>query len=148
VVAALAVIGIAVVGLVGALGISFHLSGIDRVDSIGDLLVVRYAEALAAVPYEPCGAGGTPYIGAALAAIPSTGLPAGVTAGAWGSAGGSPRAFEFEVESVGFWNGDANAPVFGSTCSAADHGAGELRLRVRSGDGAFDRNVTIVKRAG
>jgi hypothetical protein len=146
-VVAVAIIGLAVTALVGALGAAFRFAGTGHTDRDGDLLLVRYAEALAAAPYEPCHAGPAPYQGAAVASIPSVGLPTGVTAGPWGSGDGTSRSFEFAVEHVEPWNGDTAPATFASSCGATDHASERLQLHVRSGDGSFDRRLTIVKRA-
>jgi hypothetical protein len=147
VVLAVAIIGIAVVGLVAALGTVFTLSARSRVGAQGDLLLVRFAEALAAAPYEGCHAGSTPYQSAAVSAVPTSGLPAGISSGPWGSSDGTARTFELTVVETDYWNGDAAPATFASSCSGADRGSELLRLRVRSGDGSFDRRLTIVKRA-
>ena len=110
-------------------------------------MLVRYADALVAVPYEACHAGTTPYLGAAVSAIPTSGLPVGVTSGPWGSADGTPRTFELAVEGTDYWNGDTGPATFAPSCNGTDHGSELLHLRVRSGDGSFDRRLTIVKRA-
>jgi hypothetical protein len=147
VVLAVAIIGLAVVGIVAGLGTTFRLASISRVDALGDVLVVRYAEALSAVPYEACHAGSPPYLAASTSAVPTSGLPAGVVTGPWGSGDGTARTYEFQIETTSFWNADTSPATFATTCGATDHGAQTLRLRVRSGDGAFDRRLTIVKRA-
>ena len=130
VVCAVAIIGVAVVGLVGALGTTFGFARTSRVATQGDVLLVRYAEALAAAPYEPCSAGVTPYQTAAVTAIPS-----------------GAESYELEIESVAYWNADTNPASFATSCGAGDDGAQVLHLRARSGDGAFDRRLTITKRA-
>jgi hypothetical protein len=148
VVLAVAIIGVAVVGLVAALGGVFNLSARSRIAVRGDLLLVRYAEALAAAPYEACLAGPSPYQGAALSAIPTSGLPVGVSAGPWGSTDGTAATFELAVEATDSWNGDTGPATFAPACGGSDLGSELLHLRVRSGDGSFDRRLTIVKRAG
>ncbi len=147
VVLAVAIIGTAVVGLVAALGAALGLSSPSRTDARGDLLLVRYAEALTAAPYEPCSTHTPPYLDAAVTAIPSTGLPAGVAAGPPGSGDGTARTFELSVESTGSWAGDTSPATFAPDCAGVDRGSELLQLRVRSGDGAFDRRLAIVKRA-
>ena len=138
--------GVAIVGLVAALGGTFHLTAVSRTDAAGDLLLVRYAEALGAAAYEPCRSGSTPYQSAAIAAIPSGGLPPGVTAVPLGSGDGAATTFEVGLESTAYWGGDTAPASFAPSCGALDRGSEELHLRVRSGDGEYDRRLTIVKR--
>ncbi|HEY1737939.1 MAG TPA: hypothetical protein VGI86_04480 [Acidimicrobiia bacterium] len=147
VVLAVAIIATAVVGLVAALGGVFGLSARSRVGAQGDLLLVRYAEALAADPYEACQVGVAPYQSAAVSAIPTTGLPAGIHSGPWGSTDGTAGTFELAVETTAYWNGDTGPATFAPICNGSDRGVELLHLRARSGDGAFDRRLTIVKRA-
>jgi hypothetical protein len=144
---AISIIGVGVVGLLAALGATFHFSSRSRVDAHGDGLLVRYAEALAAAPYEACGAGGPPYQGEAEAAIPSTGLPDGITTGPWGSGDGTARSFELTVESTTYWDGDTAGATFSNVCGPIDLGCEQLHVRVRSGDGSFDRRLVLTKRA-
>lgn len=146
VVVAVAIIGSAVVGMVAALGGAFRFAGVSRVDATGDLILVRYAEVLEALPYEPCQPGTTPYSTSAAGAIPTTGLPAGITAGPLGSGDGTSHTFELAVDAVSHWNGAIAPGAFVAGCGASDSGIQALRLRARAGDGTYDRHLTIVKR--
>jgi type II secretory pathway pseudopilin PulG len=147
VVLAVAIVGIAVVGLVGALGDAFRLSSRSRTEARGDLLLTRYAEALDAAPYEACGPGLPPYAVASVAAVPSTGLPPGIAVVPWGSGDGSVSTFEVGLQSSAYWNGDTSPATFAAACGASDRGVQALVLRVRAGDGSYDRRLTIVKRS-
>ncbi len=144
----IAIISIGVVAIVTAIGSTFNWASSSRAASHSDQLLVRYAEALAAVPYEPCNPGSTPYTGAAVAAIPATDLPDGVTVGTPGSVAATSDAFELSIDSVMFWNGDVAPATFTSNCPSPDSGSQALTVRVRAGDGSFDRSTTIVKRLG
>ncbi len=144
----ISIVSIGVVAIVTAIGSTFNWASSRRAASHSDQLLVRYAEALTAVPYEPCTAGSAPYAGAAVAAIPSTDLPDGVIVGAPGSVPATPEAFELSVQSVTYWNGDIAPATFASACPSPDSGSQSLTVRVRAGDGSFDRTTTIVKRLG
>ena len=56
-------------------------------------------------------------------------------------------AFELSIVSIGYWNGDLSPATFSTTCPSTDLGSQELTLRVHAGDGSFDRQMMIVKRA-
>ncbi len=139
------IVGLGVVAIISSVGATFQLSSTSRVGTNADQLLVRYAENLSAVSYEPC-TSGTPYATAATSAIPATNLPTGVTAGAPGTAAASANAFELSVESISYWNGDLAPATFTSTCPATDAGSQQLTLRIQSGDGSLDRRMMIVKR--
>jgi hypothetical protein len=141
------IISIGVVAIVTAVGATFNWASASRVGSHTDQLMVRYAENLIAVPYEPCTPGPAPYAGAATTAIPSTNLPDGVAAGAPGSVPAQSGAFELSIQSVTYWNGDIAPATFSATCPAVDRGSQALTVRVRAGDGSYDRTTIIVKRA-
>jgi Tfp pilus assembly protein PilV len=141
------IIGLGVVAIITATASTFSLSGVSRVGSHADQVLVRYAESLSALPYEPCTAGSTPYSTTASSAIPSSNLPDGITVGPPGSAGSSSGAFELSIVSVTYWNGDLTPATFSATCPTTDRGSQELTLRVHAGDGSFDRQMMIVKRA-
>ena len=141
------IVGLGVVAIITSVGSTMRLSGVSRQQSHADQLLVRYAENLIAVPYEACTAGSTPYAAAATSAIPSTNLPDNVTTGGPGTAGTNPNAFEFSVQSIGYWNGDLSPATFSATCPPTDLGSQELTLLVHAGDGSADRSATIVKRA-
>ena len=140
------IVGLGVVAIVTAVGSTMRLSGISRVGTHADQLLVRYAENLTAMPYEPCTAGATPYAAAATSAIPSANLPDGITAGSPGTAATRPDAFELSISSIAYWNGDLAPATFSTTCPSNDSGSQELTLLVHAGDGSFDRTLMIVKR--
>jgi Tfp pilus assembly protein PilV len=141
------IVGLGVVAIVTAVGATVRLSGTSRVGTHADQLLVRYAENLTSVPYQPCTSGTTPYTAAATSAIPSTNLPDGATTGAPGTAAARPDAFELSITSIGYWNADLSPATFATTCPSVDPGSQELTLRVHAGDGSFDRTLMIVKRA-
>jgi hypothetical protein len=141
------IIGLGVVAIIAATASTFELSGVSRVGTHADQLLVRYAESLSALTYEPCTAGTTPYANTASSAIPTTNLPDGITVGPPGSAGSSPAAFELSIVSIAYWNGDLSPATFSTTCPSTDPGSQELTLRVHAGDGSFDRQMMIAKRA-
>lgn len=141
------IVGLGIVAIITAAGATSQMSGISRVGSHADQLLVRYAENLIAVPYAACSSGTPPYAAAAVSAIPSTNLPTGITVGAPGTAAVSANAFELSIKSVAYWNGDLSPATFSTTCPATDLGSEQLTLRVHAGDGTFDRTMMIVKRA-
>ncbi len=140
------IISVGVVAIVTAVGATFNWASSSRVGSHTDQLIVRYAENLIAAPYEPCTSGPAPYASAATTAIPSTDLPDGVTVGPPGSVPAQSDAFELSIQSVTYWNGDLAPATFSSTCPAVDRGSQALTVRVRAGDGSYDRTNVIVKR--
>ncbi len=139
------IVTICVIGLVGALGSNFHFSAVSRQINNADQLLSRYAEALAAQTYEPCGST-TPYAQSAATSIPNSNLPSSVTVGIPGAVSNSPNAFALSVESVQYWNGDTQPATFTSTCPTPDRGVQRLVVLVAAGDASLDRRVTIVKR--
>jgi hypothetical protein len=141
------IVGLGVVAIITSVGSTMRLSGVSRVQSHADQLLVRYAENLIAVPYEACASGSTPYAAAATSAIPSANLPDQVTTGGPGTAGTSPNGFELSIQSIGYWNGDVSPATFSATCPPSDLVSQELTLLVHAGDGSADRTATIVKRA-
>ncbi len=141
-----AIVSIGVVGLMAALGVTFHLGSVSRVDTQGDALLMRYAENVASQPYESCTVGTAPYAGVASSAIPASNLPDGVTVGPPGSGDGTSQSFELGIEATTYWNGDTFPITFSAACPASDLGAEQLHLFVRSGDDAFERRLTLVKR--
>ena len=141
------IVGLGVVAIVTAVGATVRLSGSSRVGTHADQLLVRYAENLTAVTYQPCTSGTTPYTAAATSAIPSTNLPDGVTTGAPGTASARADAFELSITSIAYWNGDLAPATFTTTCPSVDPGSQELSLKVHAGDGSFDHTLMIVKRA-
>jgi len=142
-----ALLGIGFVAILNSVSSSMTISSGSRVRSHADALLVRYAENLIAVPYEPCSGGAGPYATAATSAIPSTDLPDGITVGAPGTAPPQSNAFELSISSVGYWNGDLSPATFSSTCPPSDPGSEELTLLVHAGDGSYNETMIIVKRA-
>jgi len=141
------IVGLGVVAIVTAVGSTLRLSGVSRVGTHADQLLVRYAENLTAVPYQACTSGSTPYVAAATSAIPSTNLPDHITVGGPGTAAARADAFELSINSIAYWNGDLSPATFSTTCPSSDLGSQELTLRVHAGDGSFDHTLMIVKRA-
>ena len=140
------IVGLGVVAIITGVGSTARLSGVSRVGTRGDQILVRYAENLIAVPYQAC-TSGPPYVAAATSAIPSTNLPDGITTGAPGTAAARSDAYELSIASIGYWNGDLTPATFTTTCPPTDRGSQQLTLLVHAGDGSFDRRMTIVKRA-
>ena len=135
-----------IIGLVGALGSNFHFSAVSRQITNVDQLLARYGEALAAVPYEPCGVP-APYGQAGRDAVPTTNLPIRVTTGVPGAITASESAFAFSISSVQYWNQDTSPATFAANCPASDHGVELLVLQASAGDGSLVRTSFIVKRA-
>ena len=140
------IVGIGVVAILTTMGSTFRLSAASRTGSHGDQMLVRYAENLLAVAYQPCTSGSTPYVAAATSAIPAGNLPDGIVVGPPGTTSVTPNAFELSISSVAYWNGDLSPATFSTTCPPSDPGSQELTLRVHGGGASFDRTLMIVKR--
>lgn len=141
------IIGIGMVGIVTAFSSSFRFTTTTRQHAQADQVLTQYAENLVAAPYEACTSGGaTPYGSAAVSAIP-TNLPDDVTAGTPGSVADETSAFELNVQSVGYWNGDLAPATFAGSCPSTDRGSQQLTLRLRAGDESYERTLVIAKRA-
>lgn len=140
------IVTICVIGLVGALGSNFKFSAVSRQITSADQVLARYGEAVAAAPYEACGAA-TPYLQLGRDAIPTTDLPNNVTVGAPGAITDGPLAFALSVESVQYWNQDTAPATFANACPPTDRGVQLVMLRAVSGDGSLTRRTFVVKRA-
>lgn len=145
VLATITIVAISVVGLVAALGMNFVFGSGNRAGVNGHALLVRYAEALAGESYADCTAG-SPYAAEAVADIPATDLPAGVTAAPPASAGTGRGDFALAIDTIGYWNRDRASATFTATCGSSDPGLQQLVLSVRAGDGSFTELLTIYKR--
>lgn len=146
--ATITIVGICIVGMVGALGVNFLFSASNNTNSHGHQVLVRYAEALAAEAYQPCVQNGPrPYLAAEAADRPSANLPDGVAVGAPGGVAATPYAFALSVESVQYWNHDSAPATFGSACPASDPGYQQIVVKGQSGDGTFLERIAIFKRA-
>lgn len=125
------IMGVAVVGLLGGIGMAAKSSHVHREEASGEGALRNYAEALLdpSVEYQTCA---TP---ASYAAVQPAGLPAGYTA---------------EIVAVRYWDG-ANPVRFVESlagCPATDNGLQELQLRVSGATGASVETVEIVKGSG
>jgi len=143
--ATITIVSICVVGLVAALGMNFVFSAGNAQIVGAHAILGRYAEAIAAEPYQPCTAG-TPYAAAAVADIPGTDLPTGTSTGAPGTIANSKTALALSIESAHYWNGDSAPATFTATCGASDPGYQQLVVRVDAGDGSYGETMTIYKR--
>lgn len=121
---ALAIIGIAMVGIVGAMSTGVTVSDRHRKQAVAGSLVTSYAEAVKqAAKTSGYQSSCTPTYGSAFA-VPSP-------------------AYAKSIVSVAFWTGAA----FQASCSAgADIGVQRLTLQVRSSDGRATERVVVVVR--
>ena len=115
-----AVMGTAVVTIVGGLLTSAVGSDYNRDQADAAVVERNLAEALAALPYQACPA----------SYVPAYTPPAGYTA---------------TVTAVEYWNTAAGA--FTVTCPAADYGFERLTIRVASTDGRDVEQLQVEKRA-
>jgi len=147
VLATITIVSICVIGLVASLGMNFVFSSSNHVAQHGHQVLLRYAESIAAEPYQPCsGGGGTPYSAAGVNDIPQTNLPDGIQVGAPGTVSAAPTSFELSISSVKYWNGDSVPATFTATCPGSDPGFQQLVLLAHAGDGSYDERITLWKR--
>lgn len=129
VIVGVAILGIAIVAIVGAMGTSILASDVHRRYADADIALRDYAETLNAASYITCGSATAYETAAALSYTPPTNYAASVT------------TVEYYRASTG---------TFGSlpsSCPATDEGLQRLSLRVASSDGRAAETVQIVKRA-
>lgn len=129
---ATALLGIAVVGIVGALGSSSLLSDFHRKDGVADSELRSFAETVKKLPYKKCSSGTPPDYETLANFTPPTGYTA-------------------DVVSVAFWTGadpaDASATAsFASSCPAIDKGLQALVLKIVSPEGRAEETTTLLKR--
>jgi len=129
---ALVILGVAVFGIVTAMGASIVTSDVHRKSVTADSVLRSYAERLNGVVYRECATPAEPNYGPAGVGVT---VPAGFTA---------------SITSINYWNGDGNTntpATFSSTCAAApDFGVQQITLEVDSTDGRAKQHVTILKR--
>jgi Tfp pilus assembly protein PilV len=130
--AALIILGVAVFGIVTAMGASIVTSDVHRKNVTADAVLKSWAERLNSIPYQECATEGVPqYQPSAM----SVNVPTGYTA---------------SIATVRYWNGDGatdTPATFSSTCPGApDNGVQQLTLQVRSADGRGTQQLTILKR--
>jgi type II secretory pathway pseudopilin PulG len=126
---ALAIMGIAVVAIVGGLVTSILMSDVHRKQATAGSTLRDYAEAIETAVGKPTSA----YTACATTAAYAS--PTGFTA---------PSGFTARVTAVKFWN-DATL-AFGSPAPCVDGGVQRLSLQVSSSDGRASETVNIVVR--
>lgn len=123
---AVAILGIAVVAIVGGIGVGVLMSDVHRKQATAGTAARDFGEAIE----HKVLAGG--YV---LCASPSSyAAPPGYTA---------PTGFTSSVTSVRYWSGTA----WGSSCGA-DSGLQQVNVRVASTDGRASEQLTVVVRRG
>jgi Tfp pilus assembly protein PilV len=130
--AALIILGVAVFGILTAMGASAVTSDVHRKSVTSDAIVKSWAERLNSVVYQECATAAVPqYQPAAMAVTVPTGFTASIT-------------------SIRYWNGDGgtNTPAtFSASCPGApDNGVQQITLLVKSSDNRGKQQVTILKR--
>jgi Tfp pilus assembly protein PilV len=117
---AIAILGIAVLAIVGALGVAAHSSSLHRAQADSEAGLRSAAEAIHAAPYKYCPLGG----------LYSTG---GATA---------PARIHIAVVDVEYWN----ATGFQGHCPPEDSGIQRITLEATADGGVFSRALQVVKR--
>jgi prepilin-type N-terminal cleavage/methylation domain-containing protein len=133
---AVAILGIAVVGIVSGLGTASLASDRHRKQATADTVVKSYAEAInqkvGAIGYVSCTTAGTQI---PLASYAPSNLNSGFSA---------PTGYSASVTSIRYWNTTAGA--FQPTCPGPDNGAQLLTLSSQSSDGRDTEIVEVVVR--
>jgi prepilin-type N-terminal cleavage/methylation domain-containing protein len=129
---ALVILGVAVFGVVGAMGASMVASDVHRKTVTADSILRSYAERLNGAVYQECAT-------TAVAQYQPAGV--GVTV---------PAGFTASVTNILYWNGDgsSSAPAtFSANCATApDFGVQQITIQVTANDGRAKQQVTILKR--
>lgn len=124
---AVAILGIAVVGIVGAMGTSIIGTDHHRKQAQAHTVLLSAVDAVksqSANPYLPCATTGT-YAPSAGVALP----------GDW-------TAATISVQGVKYWNGSG----FAATCPPSDKKLQLIQVQVTSPDGRATETVAVVKR--
>jgi prepilin-type N-terminal cleavage/methylation domain-containing protein len=116
--ATIAIMGLAIVGLLGALGTFLHAGTIQRSTANIDQVSRVYTEALVSAPYGSC-----------ATAYSSVTLPAGYSFAAG--------------PTVRYWNGD-NPATFATTC-ATDRGVQQVSATVKDNSSGQSQQVAVAK---
>jgi hypothetical protein len=121
-----AILGIAVITIVAAMGTALRASDIHRKQARVETLLRNYAEAVTdpAVAYVDCAGPG------AYASPPGFSAPGG---------------YSVSITAVSYWNGD-NPATFGGACSSPDTGIQRLTISAQSSDGRGSKTLGFVKR--
>ncbi|WP_206785991.1 prepilin-type N-terminal cleavage/methylation domain-containing protein [Amycolatopsis sp. MtRt-6] len=117
---AVAIMGVAVVAIVGGIGVSVFMSDVHRKQATAGAGVRDFGEAVMAGGYFEC------------AAPAKYAAPAGFTV---------PPGFTSSVTSVRYWTGSA----WSATCGT-DTGLQQVTLQVASGDGRASERLAVVVR--
>jgi type II secretory pathway pseudopilin PulG len=129
------ILGIAVVGIIGALGNATLSSDLQRRSADGDTVLRSFAAYVLSKPYVPCNPSPptlTSYSSGFVVAAPVAGYAPSVTA-------------------VEYWNGnvplDASSSFSGSCASTGDKGLQVVRLSVTTPGGRGSQSISVYKRA-
>jgi len=129
---ALVILGVAVFGVVGAMGASMLASDVHRKTVTADSIIRSYAERLNGAVYQECA---TPAVSQYQAAGTGVTVPSGFTA---------------SVTNILYWNGDGSSSTpatFSANCAAApDFGVQQITIQVTANDGRAKQQLTILKR--
>jgi prepilin-type N-terminal cleavage/methylation domain-containing protein len=124
------IVGIAIVGLTGALAASFRFSTRDRTLADAESILVSYAEQLKALDYEPCGGATEPYEDTAPLALPAAPGRDVHYADAVPPSTDITNAYLVKVDAVRYWNGQTSPADYQLTCpNDGDPGLQEITLR-------------------
>lgn len=119
---AIAILGVAIVVIVGAMGTAFITTDIHRKSAVGAATIRSYAEAIKAAPYVRCG-GSADYQN-----------PSGFT---------SPTGYTSTITGVTYW--EAATTSFMETCtSITDPGVQKISVRVVSTDVQVRGTETLI----
>lgn len=132
--AAVSIMGVSVVAILGALGVMITASRQHRQMANANIVLASAAEVVKAAPYVPCTSATVAATYAALA-LPTAAVPNVTRPSDWGSAG------RVDVVAVDHWTGTD----FAAGVCATDLGLERVTLRVTSPDGATADSLTFVK---
>lgn len=132
--AAVSIMGIGVVAILGALGVMVTSSREHRQMANANVVLESAAEVVKAAPYVPCTSAAVATTYAALA-LPTAAVPNVTRPSDWGSSG------TVDVLAVDHWNGTD----FAAGLCTIDLGLERITLRVTSPDGATTDSLTFVK---
>ena len=129
---AMVILGVAVFGVITAMGASIVASDVHRKAVTSDSIVRSYAERLNGAVYQEC---------ATPAAAQYQPAGTGVTV---------PAGFTASITNIKYWNGDGSSSTpatFSATCATApDFGVQQITIQVSSTDGRGKQQLTILKR--
>lgn len=125
----IAIVGIAIVGIVASLGATLEFSQRDRSDVDLETVLTSYAEQLERLDYEACGSA-TPYATTGPSALPSVSGIDVRYADAVSSSDNVSAAYLVRIDAVRYWDGQGSPAGFVASCpGAGDRGLQQITLR-------------------